>query len=90
MAAAKKKSLKLQPLGERVVVQRDESEEVTAGGIEPSTCWCSSTLGIFRMLSGIFFMGPPRGGVYGAAAALRPLSPLATRRRLATHPGGPP
>jgi len=35
-AAKKKKSggkLKLQPLGDRVVVERDESEEVTAGGI---------------------------------------------------------
>lgn len=31
--AAKKKGLKLQPLGERVVVERDESEEKTAGGI---------------------------------------------------------
>jgi chaperonin GroES len=31
--AAKKKGLKLQPLGDRVVVQRDESEETTAGGI---------------------------------------------------------
>jgi chaperonin GroES len=31
--AAKKKSLKLQPLGERVVVQREASEEKTAGGI---------------------------------------------------------
>jgi len=33
MAAAKKKSLKLQPLGDRVVIRRDESEETTAGGI---------------------------------------------------------
>jgi chaperonin GroES len=32
MAAAKKGS-KLQPLGERVVLERDESEEKTAGGI---------------------------------------------------------
>jgi len=31
--AAKKKGLKLQPLGERVVVEREESEEKTAGGI---------------------------------------------------------
>jgi chaperonin GroES len=31
--AAAKKGLKLQPLGDRVVVQRDESEEKTAGGI---------------------------------------------------------
>jgi len=31
--AAKKKSFRLQPLGERVVVERDESEEKTAGGI---------------------------------------------------------
>ncbi len=31
--AAAKKSVKLQPLGERVVVERDESEETTAGGI---------------------------------------------------------
>ena len=31
--AAKKKSLKLQPLGERVVVQREASEGKTAGGI---------------------------------------------------------
>ena len=31
--AAKKKSLKLQPLGERVVIQREASEEKTAGGI---------------------------------------------------------
>ena len=34
--AAKKKSggkMKLQPLGDRVVVKRDESEEITAGGI---------------------------------------------------------
>jgi chaperonin GroES len=31
--AAKKKGLKLQPLGDRVVVERDESEETTAGGI---------------------------------------------------------
>jgi chaperonin GroES len=33
MAAAKKKGVKLQPLGDRVVLQRDESEETTAGGI---------------------------------------------------------
>ena len=31
--AAKKKSLKLQPLGDRIVVQREASEEKTAGGI---------------------------------------------------------
>ncbi len=31
--AAKKKGIKLQPLGDRVVVERDESEEVTSGGI---------------------------------------------------------
>jgi len=31
--AAKKKSIRLQPLGDRVVVERDESEDVTAGGI---------------------------------------------------------
>jgi len=31
--AAAKKSIKLQPLGERVVVERDESEAKTAGGI---------------------------------------------------------
>jgi len=31
--AAKKKGLKLQPLGERVVVEREESEAKTAGGI---------------------------------------------------------
>jgi len=31
--AAVKKGTKLQPLGERVVVERDESEEKTAGGI---------------------------------------------------------
>ena len=31
--AAKKKSMKLQPLGERVVIQRDSSEEKTSGGI---------------------------------------------------------
>ena len=31
--AVKKKSLKLQPLGERVVIQREASEEKTAGGI---------------------------------------------------------
>ena len=31
--AAAKKGMKLQPLGERVVVERDESEEKTAGGI---------------------------------------------------------
>jgi len=31
--AAAKKNIKLQPLGERVVVERDESEEKTAGGI---------------------------------------------------------
>ncbi len=29
----KKSSVKLQPLGDRVVVQREESEETTAGGI---------------------------------------------------------
>lgn len=29
----KKTNLKLQPLGDRVVVERDESEEVTSGGI---------------------------------------------------------
>jgi len=28
-----KKGLKLQPLGDRIVVERDESEETTAGGI---------------------------------------------------------
>ena len=33
MAAAKKKGLKLQPLGDRVVIRRDESEATTAGGI---------------------------------------------------------
>jgi chaperonin GroES len=31
--AAAKKGIKLQPLGERVVVERDESEAKTAGGI---------------------------------------------------------
>lgn len=31
--AEKKKSIKLQPLGERVVVEREESESKTAGGI---------------------------------------------------------
>lgn len=31
--AAKKKGIKLQPLGDRVVVEREESEEATAGGI---------------------------------------------------------
>ena len=31
--AAKKKGFRLQPLGERVVVEREESEEKTAGGI---------------------------------------------------------
>jgi chaperonin GroES len=31
--ATKKKRIKLQPLGDRVVVERDESEEVTSGGI---------------------------------------------------------
>jgi len=31
--AAKKKSLKLQPLGDRVVIKREESESTTAGGI---------------------------------------------------------
>jgi chaperonin GroES len=31
--AAKKKGLKLQPLNDRVVVQREASEEKTAGGI---------------------------------------------------------
>jgi len=31
--AAKKKSTRLQPLGDRVVLERDESEDVTAGGI---------------------------------------------------------
>jgi len=36
--AAKKKGLMLQPLGERVVVERDESEEKTAGGsVRPDT-----------------------------------------------------
>ena len=33
MAAKKKKGLKLQPLGDRVVIRRDESEATTAGGI---------------------------------------------------------
>jgi len=33
MATATKSKLKLQPLGDRVVVKRDESEDVTAGGI---------------------------------------------------------
>jgi len=32
-ATKKKTGIKLQPLGERVVVQREESEEKTAGGI---------------------------------------------------------
>ena len=32
-ATKTKAKIKLQPLGERVVVQRDESEEKTAGGI---------------------------------------------------------
>jgi chaperonin GroES len=32
-ATKTKQKIKLQPLGERVVVQRDESEETTAGGI---------------------------------------------------------
>jgi chaperonin GroES len=31
--AAKKKHIKLQPLGDRVVVKREESEEITSGGI---------------------------------------------------------
>ena len=32
-ATKTKNKIKLQPLGDRVVVQRDESEETTAGGI---------------------------------------------------------
>ena len=32
-ATDKKKSVKLQPLGDRVVIERDESEETTSGGI---------------------------------------------------------
>lgn len=32
-ATKKKAKVKLQPLGDRVVVERDESEETTAGGI---------------------------------------------------------
>ena len=32
-ATKKKATIKLQPLGDRVVVERDESEETTAGGI---------------------------------------------------------
>ena len=31
--AKKKSKTKLQPLGDRVVIQRDESEDTTAGGI---------------------------------------------------------
>jgi chaperonin GroES len=31
--AAKKKGIRLQPLGDRVVVEREASEETTAGGI---------------------------------------------------------
>ena len=33
MATATEKKIKLQPLGDRVVIERDESEETTAGGI---------------------------------------------------------
>ncbi|REJ69600.1 MAG: co-chaperone GroES [Planctomycetota bacterium] len=33
MATATKSKTKLQPLGDRVVVQREQSEETTAGGI---------------------------------------------------------
>ncbi len=33
MATATKAKIKLQPLADRVVVERDESEETTAGGI---------------------------------------------------------
>lgn len=32
-ATKKKASVRLQPIGERIVVQREESEETTAGGI---------------------------------------------------------
>ena len=32
-ATKKKAKIKLQPLGDRVVIERDESEETTAGGI---------------------------------------------------------
>ena len=32
-ATKKKGSVRLQPMGERIVVQREESEETTAGGI---------------------------------------------------------
>ena len=32
-ATKKKSKIKLQPLGDRVVIRRDESDEVTAGGI---------------------------------------------------------
>lgn len=32
-ATKSKSKIKLQPLGERIVVQREESEDVTAGGI---------------------------------------------------------
>ncbi|MEM9828280.1 MAG: co-chaperone GroES [Planctomycetota bacterium] len=32
-ATKKKTSVQLQPMGERIVVQREESEETTAGGI---------------------------------------------------------
>ena len=32
-ATKKKASIRLQPMGERIVIQREESEEMTAGGI---------------------------------------------------------
>jgi chaperonin GroES len=32
-ATKKKSKIKLQPLGDRVVIQRDDSDDVTAGGI---------------------------------------------------------
>ena len=32
-ATKKKASVRLQPMGERIVIQREESEEMTAGGI---------------------------------------------------------
>ena len=32
-ATDKKKSIKLQPLGDRVVIERDESEDTTVGGV---------------------------------------------------------
>jgi len=50
-ATKKKSKIKLQPLGDRVVIQRDASDEITAGGIVlPESAKDKPTRGVIKAI----------------------------------------